>query len=292
MRDTSIGTVIDSGTGGGAPKRLLPLDPATTDQGIVQRLASSRDEIAAGRATSSVVAAGLAMGSVAVGIAALARDAFAQEGGSASALPGDVVDVLNFALTLEELEAEFYTRGVAAAGLLPADTRDVFDQIRKHEVAHVAFLRQTLGSHAIAKPTFDFTAGGQFGDVFTNGQTFAALAQAFEDTGVRAYKGQAAVLIPRPAVLEAALKIHSVEARHAAEVRRLRRQKGWITGSSRGDLPAATQGVYAGEANTFHFILAQPGHNGLGMSEAWDEPLTKGQVLDIVRPFVRGGGVS
>jgi len=95
------------------------------------------------------------------------------------------------------------------------------------------------------------------------------------------------VLMPTPAVLDAALRIHSVEARHASEVRRLRRQKGWISGSSRGDLPAAAQGVYDGEANTFHFILAQPAKNGLGASEAWDEPLTKGQVLDIVKPFIR-----
>ena len=220
-----------------------------------------------------------------VGLAAASRKTF----GQGAALPGDIIDVLNFALTLEELEAEFYTRGVAASGLIPTDVHDVFDQIRKHEVAHVAFLRQTLGGRAIAKPAFDFTAGGQFGDAFTNAQTFMALAQAFEDTGVRAYKGQAATLMPQPAVLEAALKIHSVEARHAAEVRRVRRQKGWITGSSRGDLPAATDDVYEGEGNRFHFILARPGSNGRTMSEAFDEPLTRGDVLEIVRPFMQGG---
>jgi rubrerythrin len=213
-----------------------------------------------------------------------ARTAF----GQSVSLPGDIVDVLNFALTLEELEAEFYTRGVAAAGLIPDEVHDVFDQIRIHEVAHVAFLRQTLGSRAIAKPTFDYTAGGTFADVFTNAATFMAVAQAFEDTGVRAYKGQAATLMPRPDVLEAALKIHSVEARHAAEVRRVRRQKGWITGSSSGGLPSAADDVYEGEGNRFHFILAQPSSNGQSMSEAFDEPLTKGQVLDIVRPFLGG----
>jgi rubrerythrin len=52
-----------------------------------------------------------------------------------------------------------------------------------------------------------------------------ALAQAFEDTGVRAYKGQAANLMSKPDLLTAALQIHSVEARHASEVRRLRGQK-------------------------------------------------------------------
>jgi hypothetical protein len=128
-----------------------------------------------------------------------------------------------------------------------------------------------------------------FGDAFRSAGTFAALAQAFEDTGVRAYKGQAAMLMPTPVVLLAALRIHSVEARHAAEVRRIRRQKGWITGSSRGDLPEATEKVYQGEGNRFHFILAQPTGNAAGLTEAFDEPLTKGQVLDIVRPFLQGG---
>jgi rubrerythrin len=60
---------------------------------------------------------------------------------------------------------------------------------------------------------------------FTDYQQFLALAQAFEDTGVRAYKGQAANLMSKPDLLTAALQIHSVEARHASEVRRLRGQK-------------------------------------------------------------------
>jgi hypothetical protein len=58
--------------------------------------------------------------------------------------------------------------------------------------------------------------------VFTNYETFKAVAQAFEDTGVRAYKGQAPALLPYDAVLQAALTIHSVEARHARGGPRLR----------------------------------------------------------------------
>ena len=208
--------------------------------------------------------------------------------GRAAALPGIVVDVLNFALTLEYLEAEFYTMGVSASGLLTGAPREVFDQIRKHEVAHVALLQGVLGNLAVAKPTFDFTAGGMFGDVFSNAGTFAALAQAFEDTGVRAYKGQAANLMGSRAVLRTALQIHSVEARHAAQVRRMRMQKSWITGSSRGDLPAATQGIYDGEKNRFQFILGQP-DDAASWTEAFDETLTKGQVLEIVKPFLAGG---
>jgi hypothetical protein len=109
-----------------------------------------------------------------------------------TALPQGIVDVLNFALTLEYLESSFYNAGVGTSGLIPASDLAIFQQIQKHENAHVAFLESVLGSAAVAKPTFDFTAGGMFADVFSNYATFQAVSQAFEDTGVRAYKGQAA----------------------------------------------------------------------------------------------------
>lgn len=227
-------------------------------------------------------AAAIAAG--AVGLAAAARTARGQE----RALPGAVVDVLNFALVLEEMETEFYTIALSTAGLVPADVRDVLDQIRQNEAAHVAFLRRTLGGLAIPKPQFDFTGGGRQPDVFSSFERTAATAQRFEETGTRAYKGQAATLMIRPAVLQAALQIHSCEARHVAELRRIRRQKGWITGDSRGSLPPDAQPTYDGEDNTFHFILAQPSSMGISMTEAFDEPLTKGQALDIVDPFIVG----
>ena len=266
------------------PKRLLALDPE-----IAARLSARQAEIDAGAAVSSRTSAGLMMGGAVLATAALARDAFAQGG-----LPSIVVDVLNFALTLEYLEAEFYVTGVGASGLIPADMRGPFDQIRKHEVAHVAFLRGVLGGAAVAKPTFDFTGGGgsgtgPFADVFRNAQTFAAVAQAFEDTGVRAYKGQAANLMGHNDVLRAALRIHSVEARHASQVRRMRGQKGWITGSMPGNLPDAAKGTYKGESNRFQFILGQADSNSQAMTEAFDETLSKSQVLQIVTPFIAGG---
>ena len=266
------------------PRRLMPIDPD-----IAARLASRQADVAAGAPMSATARAGLMMGGAMLATAALATDAFAQDG-----LPGIVVDVLNFALTLEYLEAEFYTRGTGTSGLIPAELRGVFDQIRKHEVAHVSFLQGVLGSQAVAKPTFDYTGGtgsgnGPFAGVFSNAQTFMAVAQAFEDTGVRAYKGQAANLMGHNDVLRAALKIHSVEARHAAQVRRIRGQKGWITESMSGGLPDAAQGTYKGESNKFQFILGQPDSNGIAQSEAFDETLTKDQVLEIVAPFIAGG---
>ncbi len=119
------------------------------------------------------------------------------------------VEALQLALTLEYLEDKFYQLSLES-GVIPGGSREekAFMQIGKHEKAHVDFLIAGLGDNSIDKPEFDFTAGGAF-DPFNNAGTgqqtaFAqmlALAQAFEDTGVRAYKGQAANLItlPRPA---------------------------------------------------------------------------------------------
>lgn len=201
-----------------------------------------------------------------------------------------VTDILNFALTLEYLESEFYTMGLNASNLIPANQRAAFAQIKKHEDQHVALLRGALAANAVPKPTFDFTARNAFPDVFTNLATFTTLAQAFEDTGVRAYKGQAGGLIGNKDLLTIALQIHSVEARHASFVRRLRMQKGWITGNEGGNIPAAAAGVYAGEGTTEQGGLAKgmyaAGFSDGLVSESFDEPLTKGQVLAIASNFI------
>nr|WP_293836566.1 ferritin-like domain-containing protein [uncultured Arsenicibacter sp.] len=225
---------------------------------------------------SSITKKALSVAAPAVMATALNK-AYAQSGST-------VTDVLNFALTLEYLEAEFYNRGLAAGGLIPAQYRDLFDQIRKHEDAHVALLKGALGSAAVAKPNFDFTAKGTFPTVFTNFQTFSAVAQAFEDTGVRAYKGQAANLMSNDAVLTIALQIHSVEARHAARVRMLNNAKGWIVGME--GFPGA---VYAGEQAARERevnVAGLTGQTEMKISEAFDEPLTKEQVLAIATPFI------
>lgn len=204
-------------------------------------------------------------------------------------LPQQVKDVLNFALTLEELENEFYNIALNSPGLIPAGWQPTFAQIGAHETAHVAALRLALDVDAVAKPQFDFTAGGRFGDVFSNFATFLALSQAFEDTGVRAYKGQAANLMVKKDTLTTALQIHSVEARHAAQVRYIRGATPWIEGSSRSGLPAAAQGVYDGEGAT-----SQAGVNvanfvgSTAASAAFDEPLSKEQVLAIASLFIVG----
>jgi hypothetical protein len=211
------------------------------------------------------------------------------------------VEILNYALTLEYLESEFYKAGLAQAPIPAGAPRMAIETISAHEAAHVTFLAgaiKTAGGTAVAKPTFDFTAGGAFSNVFTNYGTFLAVAQTFEDTGVRAYKGRAAELVKGGDYLEAALKIHSVEARHAAHIRLMRKANGfgdakpWITGKDTAGIGAAVQASYDGEENTTQATIAITNINGMAISasaasEAFDEGLTKEQVLAIVKPFIK-----
>lgn len=222
-----------------------------------------------------------------------------------------IIDVLNYALTLEYLEAKFYTLGVASAGLIPAGAAtSAITTIRDHETAHVNFLKAAItasGGTPVAEPTFDFTAGngsgaGPFTGVFSNYALFLAVAQTFEDTGVRAYKGAAADLISNNDVLTAALNIHSVEARHAAHIRQMRRVNGglvpaginvkpWITLNQSGIDSAAVQASYNGEESTTQAGIQIVNINGqtisaTAASESFDEPLTMAQVLAIVDPFI------
>ena len=216
-----------------------------------------------------------------------------------------VEQVFQYALTLEYLEAEFYAKGIAAAGLIPAGASlAAITIVRDHENLHVAFLRtalQSLGKTPVAKPTFDFSAGkgsgrGPFATVFTNYDIFLAVAQVFEDTGVRAYKGQAPNLLRQGALLTAALNIHSVEGRHAAKIRQMRKERGanvkpWITGKDNAIGLAVVQPSYDGEELDTQAGVKITGINGQAISfnaatESFDEPLTMGQVLGIVDPFI------
>lgn len=251
------------------------------DIDLVGKMASDKEAV---EKTNKLTGAAAATTIISTGV--LAGNAFGQD----NKLPAKIVDVLNFALTLEYLEDDFYRTAMNSANLIPRDTRAVFGQISKHETAHVNLLKSVLGSKAAPKPQFDFTAGGAFADVFRNYKTFLAVSQAFEDTGVRAYKGQAGNLQDNTKILTTALQIHSVEARHAAEVRRLRGEKGWITGDSRGTLPAPTQPIYDGEGNTSQGganLNGLAGLPGTAITEAFDEPLTKEQVLAIAKLFIK-----
>lgn len=208
---------------------------------------------------------------------------------SAASAASALTDALQLALTLEYLEDEYYRTGLAKAGLIPGGDKVVFQQISKHETAHVAFLKATLtslGTEPGAKPEFDFTVNGAF-QPFDDYAQFMVLAQAFEDTGVRAYKGQAGNVASNKAVLQAALQIHSVEARHASQVRRMRVNKGWVELGNGGYMPAATDAVYAGEDN-----LNQAGYNTSTLfgatagSASFDEILTGSDAAAIAGLFI------
>lgn len=129
---------------------------------------------------------------------------------------GDV-GILNFALTLEYLEATFYKeaqRRINASG----DLKKLIDLIAEDEAQHVDALKATikkLGGKPVAKPMFNFDYRGRSG--------FLKLAQTFEDTGVSAYNG-AAPKIESKEVLGAAGSIVQIEARHAAAIRMERGQ--------------------------------------------------------------------
>ncbi len=163
-----------------------------------------------------------------------------------------ISDILNYALTLEYLEATFYlrahNRGVLPEGATigeidpdgdgqpghvpglgsvvppPPATFNVLRfvrNVRNHEIEHVVFLQGALGAAALKREDFAF----DFGNAFDSARSFLALAQALEDTGVTAYTGQVRRLaeLGNDAVLSAAGSIAGVEGEHASTFRYINR---------------------------------------------------------------------
>ncbi|MFP9114143.1 ferritin-like domain-containing protein [Flavobacterium sp. RHBU_3] len=274
---------------------ILKLIESFTNEGFIKNLnekSNRRDSFN----QFGKVGANAAMAALPLGMAALfSQKANAANSAYATTSADSATSALQLALILEYLEDEFYATALDTAGLIPAADQAIIAQISQHEAAHVNFLMSALGANAPAKPTFDFTVGGAF-DTFSNYETFLALSQAFEDTGVRAYKGQAGNLMGNGDLLTAALQIHSVEARHASQIRRLRGLKGWITGNTRGaGMPEQTQGVYDGEENTTHggvnitMYTATAGNPAFGSgsyTESFDEPMTGETATSIASLFI------
>ena len=263
-----------------------------TDPEFLQKTDTRRESIKGFQRFAGKVA----LASLPLALGGLFKKSYGQSSGSG------IIDVLNYALTLEYLEAAFYQKGNDVANtLIPTPAaRQAIATIGSHETAHVNFLKTAItatGGTPVSSPMFDFTAGGAFADVFTNYTTFLAVAQTFEDTGVRAYKGQAGALISNNDVLTAALNIHSVEARHASHIRQMRKAnnfgdvKPWITGKNSG-IGEVVQASYNGEEITSQAGIEITNINGFSISanaasEAFDEPLSMTEVLNIVKPFIK-----
>ncbi|MEA2481171.1 MAG: hypothetical protein QOJ07_3093 [Thermoleophilaceae bacterium] len=126
------------------------------------------------------------------------------------------VKILQYALTLEYLEAAFYKEAVDG-NVLTGDIANAALTVSKHETTHVAALKKALGTAAPKSPKFDFKG------TTVDSAKFVATAQALEDTGVAAYAGQAGHIFDKK-VLAVAASILTVEARHASRFRSLNNQ--------------------------------------------------------------------
>jgi rubrerythrin len=162
----------------------------------------------------------LAAGGLAVSLAACGTSSDPQtaDENSKRARPpkgGHDLEIVNYALLLEHIETAFYDQ-VVDSGTFAGAEADVFKLIQENEHEHVdalTALAKKLGGPAAEKPATQFPIGG-------GRSKLLAVAATLENTGAAAYLGQAAD-IENKEVLEAALAIHTVEARHAAELGRL-----------------------------------------------------------------------
>ena len=237
--------------------------------------------------------------------------------------PGATSDynILNFALNLEYLEAEFYLRAMTGVGLSAADTSGVgttgtvtggsavpfatpaiaqyANEIASDELAHVRFLRTALGGLAVAQPTIDlstsFTTAAVAAGLIQPGATFNPFANEinfllgsyiFEDVGVTAYHG-AASLIQNKAYLDAAAGILAIEAYHAATVRTLLLQLGQAPATAKiSALRAAASGADDDQGVT----LGGVPNISLGDGNAIAFSRTTAQVLNVVYLGGASGG--
>jgi rubrerythrin len=153
-------------------------------------------------------ALGVAAAYGALSVGPLLRSAFAQ--GSS----GDI-EILNFALTLEYLEAAFYDQASKEVSDLSGEVSEYVKTFGAEEQEHVDALAaaiEDLGGKPVKAPKVDF------GEAFANQDSFLKTAVTFEDLGVSAYNG-AAPMIESKELLATAGGIVQVEARHAAAVR-------------------------------------------------------------------------
>lgn len=248
-------------------KRLIRFDPEQLETPAQRRDFLRGLAVAAGATTLAPLIAGRGRRS--------GGRLLAQGGGETEDLTD--TEILQYALTLEYLEATFYLRADNAAPLPVGATADQIDpeeggapgsvtglegvtvrspatfsvpafvrEVRDHEIIHVLTLQAALGNEALPREEFEFTFPA---NTFTSAMQFLAVAQALEDTGVTAYLGQVGNF-DSTALLGTAATILQVEAEHAS---------------------------------TFRFINGQPITVD---NQSFDVPRSSAEVLAIAQPFI------
>jgi hypothetical protein len=222
----------------------INLDEVDSDGAIREAANDVSGDTRLGFLKKAGIAGGAAMSGGAV-LSALAPSAFAaaQPGRPPAKFGKGDIGILNYALTLEYLEAAFYNGATAAKLPLSAQGVVFLETVTKDENEHVKFLKKALGSKAAAEPKFDFKGTN------TNAEMFMATAEVLENTGVHAYSGQA-LNIKNPAYVKAALSILTIEARHAGVIGLLNGSKGAIAPNGAFDTPLTAAKVLAAVKGT------------------------------------------
>jgi hypothetical protein len=222
----------------------INLDEVDTDGAVREAANEVSGDTRLGFLKKAGIGAGAAMSGGAV-LSALAPSALGatQHGRPPAKFGKGDVGILNYALTLEYLEAAFYN-GATAANLPLSPQAAVFLQtVTKDENEHVAFLKKGLGSKAAKQPKFDFKGAN------TSVEMFMATAEVLENTGVHAYLGQV-LNIKNPAYVKAAGSILTIEARHASVIGLLNGSKGMLTPNGAFDTPYTASKVLSAVEGT------------------------------------------
>lgn len=288
---------------------IAKVDPEVYDR-FDSRRAAFRNFLGFGKKVSAAA--------LPLAVSTLFNKAYGQTTGTGSGLDPNIIATLNLALQLEYLEKYFYQTAVAS-NILNAEQLGAINIILNDENLHIATLRGVLKGDAINDPgraAFDYTGsqnrtpgrpvlfpglGGTTAPTtsnFTSVTEFLLAGQQFVDTGVRAYKGGAANLITQKDILESALNIHSVEARHSSRIRSLRRggiqnttaPKSWITPDETTATPGLPNNGVSGAPTTVGpYLAGAPTPAGMYPAE---NNVTQGAAAVNVQTVVTGQSFS
>lgn len=276
-----------------------------TDPEVYERLSGRREML-------SSFGSKVALAALPIALASMFKKAYGQ---STSA----VIDALNLALEFEFMQHTYYRQGTNTGGLIPPNDLPGFKIIENQEKAHVAFLEKVITElggtlfrpkyytssttvHPYVPAAYDFTAGGSL-PAFSDYAMFLSIAQALEDTYIRAIHGQVETLQANNAVLSQVFALAAVEGRHAAYVRLRRRlavnasetPTPWIQNNIPPTPSLTFQKYYLGEDNTTQKSVDIMGLNNVyyangampqvAATAAFDEPSTRETVMNLIAPF-------